>query len=99
VTIPDGSPVLLLFGSANRDERAFEHPDEIDIERPRRTMLGFGFGIHSCLGAALARLESPVAIEEFARPYPGSFEVDETNTRRVHMTNVWGYSHVPVSVD
>jgi cytochrome P450 len=98
VTIPAGSPVLLVFGSANRDERAFERADEFDIDRPHQRSVGFGHGIHSCLGAALARLESRVAFEELGLRFPTGFQVDEARTQRVQMTNVWGYSHVPLSI-
>ena len=60
--------------------------------------LGFGHGIHTCLGAALARLESRIALEEWWRRWP-AFEVDEGGLARVHMANVAGYSNVPVTVD
>jgi cytochrome P450 len=95
-TIPTEMPVILLTGAATRDERAFDDPDAFDIERAPGMALGFGHGIHTCLGAALARLESRVAIEEWARRWP-EFEVDESRLERVHMANVAGYSSVPVS--
>ena len=97
VTIPAGVPVLLLTGAANRDERAYPDPDRFDVEREQQIALGFGYGIHSCLGAALARLESRIAFEEIATRYP-SYRVDETGLRRVHMANVAGFSHVPMLV-
>jgi cytochrome P450 len=97
VTIPKGSPVLLLTGSATRDPRHFDHPDRFDVERPPGLALGFGYGIHSCLGAALARVESRIAIEELARRYP-RYEIDEGGLRRVHMANVAGYKNVPVHI-
>jgi cytochrome P450 len=96
-TIPAGHPVLLLTGAATRDERFFEHPDDFDLQRPASHALGFGLGIHSCLGAALARMESRVAIEEMVRRWP-AYSVDEDQLERVHMTNVAGYSSVPVTV-
>jgi cytochrome P450 len=96
-TIPKGHPVLLLTGAATRDERFFDRADEFDIDRPASHALGFGLGIHSCLGAALARMESRVALEEMIRRWP-SFEIDESGLRRVAMTNVAGYSSVPVRV-
>ena len=84
-------------GAANRDERAFDDPDAFDIDRPPSQSLGFGLGIHSCLGAALARMESRIAIEEMARRWP-SYEIDEGGLGRVHMSNVAGFSNVPVQV-
>ncbi len=97
VTIPAEQPVLLITGAANRDERAYPDPDRFDVERPLKLNVGFGHGIHTCLGAALARLESRVAFDEIANRWP-SFEVDETRCRRVNMSNVAGYSSVPVRV-
>lgn len=97
VTVPAGSPVLLLTGAATRDERAYENPDDFDISRNPGHALGFGLGVHSCLGAALARMEARIAIEEMIRRWP-RFEVDESRLARVSMANVAGYSIVPVSV-
>ena len=97
VTIEAGNPVLLLTGAATRDPAAYDDPDRFDIGRTPKLALGFGYGIHSCLGAALARMESRIAIEEIARRWP-SFSVDEAGLRRVHMSNVAGYSNVPVHV-
>ncbi len=96
-TIPADEPVLLLTGAANRDERAYEDPDRFDIGRPMQLSVGFGHGIHSCLGAALARLESRVAFEEIGKRWP-DYSVVEEGLRRVHMSNVAGYSNVPVTV-
>ena len=93
--IPAGFPVLLITGAATRDPRAFEHPDEFDIERQPGISIGFGHGVHSCLGAALARMESRIAIEELAMRWR-RLEVDEAGLRRVQMANVAGYSNVPV---
>lgn len=97
VTIPAGSPVLLIIGSATRDERAFLDPDSFDISRVQLQNLGFGYGVHSCLGAALARMESRLALDALRRRAP-SFTVDRTRLQRVTMTNVAGYSHVPITV-
>lgn len=97
VTIPRLSPVLLMTGAATRDDRQFTEPDRFDITRPPALALGFGHGIHSCLGAALARMEGKIAIEELARRYP-RYEVIEEGLGRVQMTNVAGYSHVPIRV-
>ena len=87
--------MLLITGAATRDPRAFDDPDRFDIERPPNVAIGFGHGVHSCLGAALARMESRIAIEELAARWQ-RFEVDEDNLERVHMSNVAGYAKVPV---
>ncbi|MGH9025214.1 MAG: cytochrome P450 [Acidimicrobiia bacterium] len=96
-TIPEGVPVLLVTGAANHDERAYDSPDVFDIDRPPKLAIGLGHGIHSCLGAALARLESAIAIDEVRSRWP-AYEVDESGLRRVHMSNVAGFSNVPVRV-
>lgn len=97
VTIPQGEPVLLLTGSASRDGRAYADPDRFDIDRRAQLPVGFGHGIHACLGAALARLESRIAFEEIAARWP-EYTVDEGGLRRVKMSNVAGYCNVPVEV-
>jgi len=94
-TVPKGFPVLLITGAATRDPRAFERADEFDIERQPGITIGLGHGVHSCLGAALARLESRIAIEELATRWK-RLEVDEAGLRRVQMANVAGYANVPV---
>jgi len=96
-TIPEGVPVLLLTGAANHDPRAFDDPEKFDVDRVPKVAIGLGHGIHSCLGAALARLEGAVAVEEVRSRFP-RYEVDESGLRRVHMSNVAGYSNVPVRV-
>jgi cytochrome P450 len=93
--IPAGHPVLLLTGAATRDPRQFDDADAFHIERPPAVSLGFGHGVHSCLGAALARMESRIAIEELAKRWR-RLDVDHSALQRVHMSNVAGYSHVPV---
>lgn len=93
-TVPAGARILLLNAAATRDPRAFLDPDRFDIERQISLHLSFGYGVHFCLGASLARLESRVAMEEFARAF-SRFEVDETRCVRAHMSNVHGFDHVP----
>jgi len=96
-TIPAGSSVLLVTGSATRDERMFPDPDRLDIDRERRMgfNLALGYGIHSCLGAALARMEGRIALEALLDMIP-EYEVDRDGLRRVAMSNVCGWSNVPV---
>ena len=94
VEMPKGSRVLLLTAAANRDEREYRDPDVFDIDRNAHVALGFGHGLHFCLGAALARLEGRIGLEEFARRFP-HYEIDEANLRRVHMSNVHGFASVP----
>jgi cytochrome P450 len=98
-TIPAGKPVFLLTASANRDPAAFTDADSFDIDRDRTEAqnLGLGYGIHSCLGAALARMESVVALEKLLDFMP-RYEVQWDGVQRVKMQNVCGYSHVPVRV-
>lgn len=93
--VPQGSRILLLTGAANRDERAFDDPGRFDVRRPPKQSLGFGFGVHFCIGAPLARLESRIAIETMVERYPQVL-VDETRCERVHMSNVHGYASVPL---
>jgi cytochrome P450 len=94
-TIPAGYPVLLITGAATRDPRQFDRPDDFDIARPPAIAIGLGHGVHACLGAALARMESRIAIEELARLW-SRLEVDRDGLRRVQMSNVAGYANVPV---
>ena len=98
-TIPKSVPVMLVTGAATRDERAFPDPDVFDVRRkPSGFNLGFGYGAHSCLGAALARMEGRIALEVLLDRMP-DYEVDHSALRRVNMTNVMGYSNVPVRVN
>jgi len=97
VTVPEGSKIALLNGAAGRDERQYPDPDRFDVERQISRHLSFGFGIHVCLGASLARLEMRVVIEELLKRYP-EWHVDESKIELVHTTTVRGPSTVPVSV-
>ena len=95
--IPAGSKVLLLTGSAGRDERRWPDADRFDIHRDIGSHLSFGFGIHFCLGAALARLEARIALEEVLRRFP-EWRVDQDRAVRLHTSTVRGWKSVPVSV-
>jgi cytochrome P450 len=91
--------VFLMGASANRDPDAFTDGETFDIDRDRNQAqnLGLGYGIHSCLGAALARMESAIALERLLDFMP-RYEVDFDGLERVNMQNVAGYHHVPVKV-
>ncbi|ORB31824.1 cytochrome P450 [Mycolicibacterium parafortuitum] len=96
--IPDGDVLLLLPGSAHRDERVFDNPDDFVIGREIGSkLLSFGSGAHFCLGAHLARMEARVALAELFKRIRG-YEVDEANAVRVHSSNVRGFAHLPMSV-
>jgi cytochrome P450 len=92
--IPEGSFMLLLNASANRDEHQFPDPDRYDIHR-RGGHLSFGQGLHFCLGSALARLEARVAFEEVLKRWP-DWDVDYANAERAHTASVRGWARLPV---
>lgn len=94
--IPKGERVVLLAGSANRDHRVFDRPDDYDLSRPQPLpqLASFGFGRHFCLGASLARLEARVAMEELVDRI-GSYELDLDRAERVHSVNVRGFGSLP----
>jgi cytochrome P450 len=96
-TLPAGSKVALLTGSAGRDERAFPDPDRLDVTRQFDRHITFGYGIHYCLGANLARLEARVVLEETLRRFP-EWEVDESAIELVRTSTVRGPIHVPISL-
>ncbi len=91
----DGDKLLLLIGSANRDESVFPDADRFDLDRDNSEHLSFGRGAHFCLGASLARLEARVALEELEARLP-DWRVDESGAKRVHNPNVRGFSHLPI---
>ncbi len=97
VAIPKGSKVALLLGSGNRDQREFERPEEFDITRSNPRILAFGHGAHVCLGAAVARIEGRIALQEFLARYP-RYEVDEDTVEFLHSGSVLGPTSVPVTV-
>jgi cytochrome P450 len=91
-TIPAGSWVWLSFAAANRDERRFPNPDELDIHREQKRHLGFGEGIHHCIGAPVARLEGRIVFEEFFRRYP-DYEL-AGRAERLHQHTTRGWAHL-----
>jgi len=95
VTIPEGSSIYLLIGAANRDAEKFPDPERLDINRPPTRTLGFGYGIHYCLGAALARMESQVAFETMLKRLPDLRLTGETPVFRPNY-NLRGLLALPV---
>jgi cytochrome P450 len=93
--VPAGSAVILLNASANRDERKFPDGDRFDIHRQIDHHLSFGYGIHFCLGAALARLEGRVALDEVLKRFP-TWEVDWDNAVQARTSTVRGWERLPV---
>ena len=96
-TIPTGSAVLMLTGAAGRDEREYPDPDRFDVRRRIEHHLSFGQGVHFCLGAALARLEGRVGLEEVLKRFP-AWELDESGAEMVHTSTVRGWERLPVRV-
>lgn len=91
-TIPAGAAVWLAYAAANRDERRFPDPDTLDLFREHRRHLGFGEGIHHCIGAPLARLEARVALQEFFSRFE-EYEIVEPS-ERLHQHTTRGWSHL-----
>ncbi|MFM9378310.1 cytochrome P450 [Gordonia sp. VNK21] len=98
-TIPEGHRVLLLAGSANRDEEVFgPDADQFILGRDSaRSIMSFGVGTHFCLGAHLARLEANLGLEHIAQTVAG-YEIDESGVERVHSVSVRGFAHLPMTV-
>ncbi len=93
--VPAGSALVLITGSAGRDDRVFDDPDRFDVRRPIEQHLSLGFGIHFCLGAALARLEGRIAVEEMLARFP-DFAVDLDDSEMVHTSTVRGWERLVV---
>jgi cytochrome P450 len=95
--VPEGSVMLLLTASANRDDRKFPDGDRFDIRRKIDHHLAFGYGVHFCMGASLARLEARVALEEVLKRFP-RWEVDWDNAIQARTSTVRGWERLPVRV-
>jgi cytochrome P450 len=96
VPIPRGAKVALLFGAANRDPRVFERPDEFDVARENAAQhIGFGGGIHVCIGAPLARIELEASLEALRRSWPDFQLVEEP--RRTGAFVIWGLEGLRLS--
>jgi len=97
VTMPKDSRVLIINGSSGRDERRFEDPDRLDVERNVDVQLGFGFGRHLCLGAQLARMEMRIGLQEFLARWP-DYDAPDDGLERIHSSNVRGLSGLRIEV-
>src|SRR3954454_27350 len=98
VTIPAGGRVVLVTGAVNRDERQFPDPDTFDITRPRGRHLGFGEGVHGCLGAPLARLAARVALGDALRVL-GDYELAGPPGFYPSSPNMYVWKHLPITFD
>jgi cytochrome P450 len=94
-TIPKGDQVLLLYGSANHDETVFPNPDVLDLDRSVKSHWTFGHGIHFCLGNAVARLETRVALEVLLEVAP-EYGVDSKRIERNQLVPTRGVAHAPI---
>jgi cytochrome P450 len=95
-TMTRGESVLLLFGSANRDERVFSDPDVFDIDRKAEHQVAFGRGVHFCLGASLARMEARIALRAFLSRLP-DWDVDVESATRLHSGPIRGFLSLPIT--
>jgi len=95
-TMSRGESVLLLFGSANRDERVFPDPELFDIDRKPEHLVAFGKGVHFCLGASLARMEARIALTALLQRLP-NWDVDLESAQRLRSGPIRGYISLPIS--
>jgi cytochrome P450 len=96
-TVPAGSAILFIIAAANRDERRYPDPDRFDIHRRTSQQLTFGLGTHYCLGAALARLEGRIALEEILKRFP-EWQVDWSGAKLAQTSTVRGWETLPLVV-
>jgi cytochrome P450 len=97
VTVPEGSVMMFLVGAANRDDRRYPDGDRFDIHRDVGQHLTFGYGVHFCLGAALARLEGRIALDEVLQRFP-EWDVDLDNARLAPTSTVRGWETLPAVI-
>jgi cytochrome P450 len=95
--VPEGSAMVMLTSSANRDERKFPDADRFDVGRRIDHHLGFGYGIHFCLGASLARLEGRVALDEIIKRFP-EWDVDLSRSTAARTSTVRGWESLAVTL-
>jgi fatty acid omega-hydroxylase len=97
-TIPKGAPIIVVYGSGNRDPSRFTNPDQVDLERVHNEHLGYSGGIHLCFGGPLARLEAQIAVGEFVRRVKNPRLVVDPPPYR-HNQIFRGPRHVLVDID
>jgi cytochrome P450 len=95
--VPAGSAMLFVTAAANRDDRKYDDPDRFDIHREVKQHLAFGYGIHFCLGAALARLQGRIALDEVLTRFP-EWEIDLDRARIGTTSTVRGYETLPAFI-
>ncbi|MFA1546269.1 cytochrome P450 [Actinomadura chokoriensis] len=96
-TVPAGSAMLFIVAAANRDDRRYPEPDRFDIHRANGQLLTFGHGVHYCLGAALARLEGRIALEEILRRFP-EWDVEWDKVRLAPTSTMRGWETLPITI-
>ena len=97
-TINAGDEIVLMYGSANRDERVFDDPDRFDVTRAHNHHVAFGFGTHFCLGASLARLEIRVMFEEILRRIPNMRLADGADPKKVPSAFACANDAIPLEI-
>lgn len=97
-TVPAGSAILMVAASANRDHRAFPDADKFDIKRDRAAHCTFGYGIHTCIGNVLARMEGRIVLEELLKRFP-DWTIDMENAEMLSTSTVRGWETLPAYVN
>jgi cytochrome P450 len=98
VRVPARSRMVLLIGSANRDEEVFPCADRYDLDRDARKHISFSTGRHFCIGSSLGRLEAKLALEQLITQVKPDYEIDMDGATRIHSANVRGFETLPTSV-
>jgi cytochrome P450 len=99
VTIPAGDMVTIFYGAANRDPAAFAEPDEFRLDRDLRNHVGFGTGIHYCLGAPLARIETQITLNTFLDRFPQLTRGEGAPVRQTQSPVVYGLQQLPLMLN
>jgi cytochrome P450 len=98
VKIPQGADITIFYGAANRDPKAFPHPDEFQLDRDLRNHVAFGMGIHYCLGAPLARIETQISLNAFLDRFPVLKQGTASAIRQTASHLVFGFRQLPLVV-